>query len=154
MTPVVMMTINLVTRNITPHSVKITLKHVVVDYYRSHGSYVSVSFLDLSKAFYNVDHTCLFKQFVKLKPPDNVVKLLINVYSNQLMNIRWKQIQSDSFYMKNGTRHGSVLSPYIFTVYMRRVTKDVIRTGRPIGCHIGNKPVCTPCPGKKVPLYF
>jgi len=42
--------------------------------------------------------------------------------------------------MKNGTRQGSFISPYFFTVYMRCVTKDVIQTG--IGCHIGNKPVC------------
>ena len=33
-----------------------TLKHVV-DYYRSHGSYVFVCFLDLSKAFDSVDLT-------------------------------------------------------------------------------------------------
>jgi len=116
-----------------------TLKHVV-DYYRSHGSYVFVCFLDLSKAFDSVDHISLFRQLVKLKLPDNVVRLLINWYSNQLMNVRWKHIQSCSFYMKNGTRQGSVLSPYLFTVYMRCVTKDVIQTG--IGCHIGNKPVC------------
>jgi len=54
------------------------------------------------------------------------------------MNVRWKQ--SDSFYMENGTRQGSVLSLYLLTVYMRCVTKDVIQTG--IGCHIGNNPVC------------
>ena len=82
----------------------------------------------------------VYSELVKLKLPDDVVKLLINWYSNQLMNVRWKQIQSDNFYMKNGTRQGSALSPYLFTVYMRCVTKDVIQAG--IGCHIGNKPVC------------
>jgi len=56
------------------------------------------------------------------------------------MNVRWRQFQSDSFYMKKGTRQGSVVSPYLFTMYMRCVTKDIIQTG--IGCHIGNKPVC------------
>ena len=116
-----------------------TLKHVV-DYYRSNGSYVFACFLDLSKAFDSVDHTCLFRQLVKLKLPENVVKLLIHWYTNQLMNVRWKHIQSGSFYMKNGTRQGSVLSPYLFTVYMRCVTTDVIQTG--LGCHIGSKPVC------------
>jgi len=56
------------------------------------------------------------------------------------MNVHWKQFQFDSIYMKNGTRQGSVLSPYLFTVYMRCVTEDVFLTG--IGCHIGSKPVC------------
>ena len=86
-------------------------------------------FLDLSKAFDSVDHTCLFRQLVKLKLPENVVRLLIYWYSNQKMNVRWKHILSGSFYMKNGTRQSSVLSPYLFTVYMRCVTKDVVQTG-------------------------
>jgi len=63
-----------------------TLTHVV-DYYRSNGSYVSACFLDLSKAFDSVDHICLFRQLVKLKLPENVVKVLIYWYSNQLMNV-------------------------------------------------------------------
>ena len=55
-------------------------KHVV-DYYRANGSYVFACFLNLSKAFDSVDHTCLFRQLVKLKLPENVVRLL--VYSTQ-----------------------------------------------------------------------
>jgi len=77
------------------------LKHVV-DYNRSNGSYFFACFLDLSKAFDSVDHICLFRQLVKLKLPENVVKLLIYWYSNQPMNVRWKHIKSGSFYMKNG----------------------------------------------------
>jgi len=38
-------------------------------------------FLDLSKAFDSVDHTYVFRQLVKLKLPENVVRLL--VYSTQ-----------------------------------------------------------------------
>ena len=52
-----------------------TFKHVV-DYYRANGSYVFACFLDLSKAF-DVDHTYLFRQLMKLKLPENEVRLLI-----------------------------------------------------------------------------
>ena len=42
--------------------------------------------------------------------------------------------------MMNGTRQGSVLSPYLVCVYMRGITKDVTTCGT--GCHIGGMPAC------------
>ena len=95
-----------------------TLK-TIIDYYRNNGSYVFTSFLDLSKAFDSVNHVTLFKKLVDLKFPGNVVKLLIYWYAKQEINIRWKNIVTDSFKMRNGTRQGSALSPYLFCLYMR-----------------------------------
>jgi hypothetical protein len=112
----------------------------VVDYYRSNGSYVFASFLDLSKAFDNVNHKCLFKKLSVLKLPRNMFKLLIYWYSNQQINVRWKQVTTSSFYMKNGTRQGSLLSPYLFSVYMRDVTDCVVNSR--LGCHVGGMPAC------------
>jgi hypothetical protein len=45
---------------------------------------------------------------------------------------------SDCFYMRNGTRQGSILSPYLFSVYMRDISRAVINSG--LGCHIGSRP--------------
>ena len=42
------------------------------------------------------------------------------------------------FYMHDGTRQASILSPYLFSVYIRNVSKTVVNSG--IGCHIGNMP--------------
>jgi hypothetical protein len=67
-------------------------------------------------------------------------KLLIYWYSNQQINVRWKQVTTSSFYMKNGTRQGSLLSPYLFSVYMRDVTDCVVNSR--LGCHAGGKPAC------------
>ena len=111
------------------------LKHVI-DYYRKKGSYVFVSLLDLSKAFDNVDHRLLFKKLLCLKLPKNYINLLAWWYANQLVNIKWKSVTTDSFLMKNGTRQGSILSPYLFSVYMREVSISVTSSG--VGCHIGN----------------
>ena len=94
------------------------------------------SFLDLSKAFDSVNHVTLFKKLVNLKFPGYVVKLLIYWYAKQEINIRWKNIVTDSFQMRNGTRQGSALSPYLFCLYMRDVSEAV--AGSRVGCHIGN----------------
>ena len=59
--------------------------------------------LDLSNAFDSGGHICLFRQLVKLKLPENVLKLLIHWYSNQLMNVRWKHIQYGGFYMNKSS---------------------------------------------------
>ena len=112
----------------------------VVEYYRSNGSYVFASFLDLSKAFDSVNHKLLFEKLTTLKFPSNVIKLLIYWYCNQQMNVRWKQVTTSGFYTKNGTRQGSVLSPYLFCIYMRSITVGVVNSG--LGCHIGGTSVC------------
>ena len=61
-------------------------------------------------------------------------KLLIFWYDNQLVNVKWKTIISDSFKMRNGTRQGSVLSPYLFGIYIREVISHAIDSG--IGCFV------------------
>ena len=112
----------------------------VVEYYRSNGSYVFASFLDLSKAFDSVNHKLLFEKLTALELPSNMVKLLIFWYANQQMDVRWKQVTTSSFSMKNGTRQGSVLSPYLFSIYMRGITDVIVHSG--VGCHIGGMSVC------------
>jgi len=112
----------------------------VIEYYRHHGSYVFASFLDLSKAFDSVDHGLLFRKLIDLKCPANMTKLLVFWYSNQQINVKWKHIITSSFFMKNGTRQGSILSPYLFSIYMRHVSEVVVKSG--LGCCIGYMPVC------------
>jgi hypothetical protein len=40
--------------------------------------------------------------------------------------------------MRNGIRQGVILSPYLFSVYMRDASKAVINSS--MGCHIGSMP--------------
>jgi hypothetical protein len=110
----------------------------IIDYYRKRGSHVFVSLLDLSKAFDRVNHNLLFDQLIRLELPRNLTCLLAYWYSSQLINVRWKTTVSDCFFMHNGTRQGSILSPYLFSVYMRDISRPVINCG--IGCHIGSRP--------------
>jgi Reverse transcriptase (RNA-dependent DNA polymerase) len=110
----------------------------VIKYYRVNGSYVFACFLDMTKAFDMVNHHKLFDRLVKLKFPRILFKLVIFWYSNQMVNVRWKSTISSIFVMKNGTRQGSVLSPYLFSVYMRDISCAINRSV--IGCHVGGNP--------------
>jgi Reverse transcriptase (RNA-dependent DNA polymerase) len=42
-------------------------------------------------------------------------------------------------FLRNGTRQGSVLSPYLFSIYMRRLSVNVVDSG--LGCRIGGMSV-------------
>jgi len=122
-----------------PLTLDVQFSNMYLNYYRSNGSYVFACFLDLSKAFDSVNHKTMFKQLIDLKFPANLVKLLAFWYVSQQMNVRWKNIITDCFRVKNGPRQGSVLSPYLFCVYMRYLTNSIIKSG--IGCHITGRPV-------------
>ena len=118
-----------------------TVLKSVVDYYRLNGSYVFASFLDLSKAFDSVNHRLLFEKLTADNNlPSNVIKLLIFWLANQQLDVRWKKVTKISFYMRNGTRQGSVLSLYLFCIYLRSSTDTMVRAG--IGCHVGGRSVC------------
>jgi len=48
-----------------------------------------------------------------------MVKLLDFWYSRQEMRVKWNSIISECFTIANGTRQGGVLSPCLFSRYIR-----------------------------------
>jgi len=63
------------------------------------------------------------------------VKLLAFWYTEQVAYVSWQNTRSVGFFIGNGTRQGGVLSPYLFTRYVRDLLKTVNSSG--IGCSIG-----------------
>ena len=62
------------------------------------------------------------------------VYLLAFWYTNQSAFVRWNGVDSGSFSVGNGTRQGSVLSPYLFTRYIREVITVIAHCA--VGCNI------------------
>ena len=56
-------------------------------------------------------------------------------YSYQDVAVKWVHVISDSFRIGNGTRQGSLLSPYLYARYIRGLLKNVHNTK--IGYKIG-----------------
>jgi len=106
-----------------------------VDYYRSRGSHMFVCFVDFSKEFDRVNYWKLFKQLLDDGVEVNCVKLLAYWYSNQTVIVSWQNCTSAEFYISNGSRQGGVLSPYLFTRYVRPLLLTICNSQ--IGCNIG-----------------
>jgi Reverse transcriptase (RNA-dependent DNA polymerase) len=78
-------------------------------YYSSNNSSVFCSCLDATKAFDRVNYCKLFKLLIKRQLPAHVIRLLINMYSNNLVRIAWGGVLSDYFSAINGVKQGGVL---------------------------------------------
>ena len=93
------------------------LKEIVDNYKCLNGS-MFMGFLDTSKAFDRIRHSALFKKLIDRQVPSYIVRIMIYWYTNQTMFVRWSGILSKGFQVSNGVRQGSILSLYLFNVYI------------------------------------
>ncbi len=66
-----------------------------------------------------------------------VLRLLLYMYTNQCLQVRWGNHTSANFSVKNEVKQGGVLSPILFSVYMDQLF-EWLRVSE-IGCRIGNQ---------------
>ena len=107
-----------------------------ISYYNSQKSQVYVALLDASKAFDRVKYCKLFRLLQKRKVSPMVLRLLINMYINQELQVRWGTQTSATFSVSNGVKQGGVLSPILFTVYVNELLQKLEE--KRIGCRVGN----------------
>ena len=65
--------------------------------------------------------------------PLPILRLLLQWYSVQKMQVRWNSSLSAPFGVSNGMRQGGVLSPILFTVYLDDLLSSLKTLG--VGCH-------------------
>ena len=78
----------------------------------------SLVFLDTSKAFDRVNHSILFGKLSNRGIPQYVIRVVSYWYENQQMCVCWGGTYSTFFCVTNGVREGSILSPYLFNIYV------------------------------------
>ena len=108
----------------------------IIDFYTHNSSPVYLCFMDLSKAFDMVNHEKLFEVLQK-RGIDFVISRILKIwYTTQRFMVKWGPVISKPFKSTNGTRQGSILSPYLFNVYIDDLSHKLKASG--VGCHINN----------------
>ncbi len=74
--------------------------------------------LNASKAFDRVKYCKLFEQLLVHNMSPLVIRLLSVLYTNPMLQVRWKSSIGNSFSVSNGVKQGGVLSLVLFAVYI------------------------------------
>ena len=110
------------------------LKETVNRYMNKGGKAYSL-FVDLSKAFDNVDHFILGEILLQRNIPPDIVLLIMYYLRNQEARIIWNNAKGEYFNIDRGVRQGGILSPLLFKLYVDDVLRDITDSG--VGCRLG-----------------
>ena len=108
----------------------------IVDCYNKLDSNIYCCFLDASRAYDRVSHKTLFNMLFERGVPLIFIRILAYWYKYQCLIVKWGNCFSSPFCVTNGVRQGSVLSPYLFCVYVDRISDKLNETK--IGCNFRN----------------
>ena len=70
--------------------------------------------LDASKSFDRVEYVKLFSDLRERKLCSIVLRLLMNMYVNQYLQVRWNSLVYDRFSIANGVKQGGWVCPQYF----------------------------------------
>ena len=108
----------------------------IIHYYKSLNTPVYLCFVDIKSAFDRVSYWKLLNKLTERGVPLIIVQLLQFWFSSQSLRVGWGGSLSECFYMKNGIRQGSILSPYLFNVYVDNLNHDLNNCR--VRCHVGD----------------
>ena len=105
--------------------------------FESKCSPTCVLFIDVSEAFDRVRHIDRFNVLSKRNMCALVRRLLMTMYSDQRIQVRWIDALSEIFHMKNGVKQGAVLSTKLLTIIvLDGLFNNLLQSG--VGCRIDN----------------
>ena len=81
-------------------------------------------FIDYAKAFACVDHNKLWKILQEMGIPDNLTRLLRNLYASEEAAVRNGYGTTDWFQIGKGVRQGCILSPCLFNFYAEHIMQN------------------------------
>ena len=89
-----------------------------IDYYNENKTDCYLLLLDASKAFDRVEYNQLFNRLRDRNMCPLVLRLLINMYINQKIRVKWNDVLSKQYSISNGVKQGGCLSPILFSIYL------------------------------------
>ena len=79
--------------------------------------------LDSSKAFDRLNYCKLFRIILNRGVCPLICRLLLNMYLDQRLRVRWNSTTLQLFNVTNGVKQGGVISPILFCIYMDGLIK-------------------------------
>jgi hypothetical protein len=107
----------------------------IVSLYNDQKTDVYCTLLDASKAFDRLEFCTLFKKLIKRNMCPLFTRILLFMYVNQSLVVRWNGSMSDRFQVTNGVKQGGITSPLLFCIYINDLL-DILKNNG-IGCYIG-----------------
>ena len=96
---------------------KFVLKETI-DYYNKNKTDCYLLLLDASNAFDRVEYNQLFNRLRDRNMCPIVLRLLINMYINQKIQVKWNDVLSNQYSISNNVKQGGCLSPTLFSIYL------------------------------------
>jgi hypothetical protein len=121
-------------KNRSTNMCTMVLKETLSYYVNNHSS-AYCTFLDASKAFDRVNYCKLFNLLLKRGLPACIIRLLINMYTGNMIRVSWAGLMSSYFTALNGVKQGGVMSPILFCIYIDDLLIQLSQSGA--GCYIG-----------------
>ena len=106
-----------------------------ISYYVNNDSNVYGLMLDASKAFDHVNYCKLFRILLEKNICPLYCRLLLNMYINQKLRVRWESTHSSYFNVHNGVKQGGVISPILFCIYIDSLLVELEKSC--VGCYMG-----------------
>ena len=91
-----------------------------------------LSLLDAPKAFNRVEYVNLFNTLRDRNRCPIVLRIFMNMYVNQVIQIKWNDLFSDKCKISNGVKQGGCLSPSRFSIYLNNLILNLRNSN--IGC--------------------
>ena len=113
-----------------------TMIRETISYFVNKGSNVYGLVLDATKAFDRINYCKLFRILLERNVNPLICRLLLNMYTNQKLRVKWANEFSSEFSVSNGVKQGGVISPLLFCVYMDGLISELLASS--VGCFMGS----------------
>ncbi len=108
-----------------------------ISYYVNNGSNIYGLMLDASKAFDHVNYCKLFRILREKNICLLYCRLLLNMYVNQKLRVRWKSTHSSYFNVSNGVKQGGIITPILFCIDIDGLLVELEKEKSGVGCMMG-----------------
>uniref|UniRef100_A0A0A9CY62 Reverse transcriptase domain-containing protein n=1 Tax=Arundo donax TaxID=35708 RepID=A0A0A9CY62_ARUDO len=103
----------------------IFLVRQLMERYRDQKKDLHMVFIDLEKVYDKIPRNIMWWALEKHKVPTKYITLIKDIYDNVVTSVRTSNGDINNFPIRIGLHQGSTLSPYLFSLMMDEITRDI-----------------------------